>query len=180
MANTYMQFSAKLDLVNEAEAGWFKRHLEFDPDDLDDPAHACPSLLSLGCGVRTPLSSEARLFTDVVIDNGDGEAYEFCWSVRSLSDGSRYIWFYSEKSGSPYQVCCVVHAFFRAMRPKGGALFILSWCEWCDKMLIDAFRGGTMVATKEGIGVCSDEQIEWACEHIVYPWLEKKDEAAGS
>lgn len=165
MANYHTEFSTKFYLNNEEEETWVKRHLGF-PELLDRDGMVKPPKHYDANG---PVSSEAKLWERCNQDLGS-EDWEFDWDIRQ-DEGRKYVWFRSDESGSPYQVCCVVHAFLKAVRPEGEDIFMLTWADTCDKMRADAFGGGTMVSTKKGVGTCAhDEQFELARKSITEPW----------
>lgn len=142
-----------------------KRHLGF-PELLDENGE---ERLAHYDKDDEPVSSEATLWEDITAEVG-GENWEFDWDIRQ-DEGRKFVWFRSEVSGQPYQVCCVVHAFLKALRSEGDDVFVLTWADTCDKLRADAFGGGTMVATKKGVGVChSDGQVELAKRSVVDPW----------
>jgi len=179
MVDHLTTFSTKLKLESDAEKSWFERHLSLDGTSLNDPTHFAMitplglppnKIMSFEDSVK-PLSSEAKLFHRLARDNGE-DTYDFDWSFL-LAEGGMHIWFHCEDSGSPYQLACVIHAFFKAMRPKGNDEFFIYWAATCSDLHTDQFGGGTVLATRHGVGTCAfDEQQAYARNHIVNPWME--------
>jgi hypothetical protein len=170
MADYHTTFSAVLDLKNDAEEDWFKRHLEFNSLGFDDLTHAADP--------HTPLSSEALLFYKVVVDTTGDDSYDFDWTIEDGGD-RRYIWFFCEESGSPYQVACVVHKFLKTLRPRGKDEFEIAWANTCSKLRTDGFGGGMLIATRHGVGTCSiSEQYDHCKNHIVNPWSDADEPKA--
>ena len=77
------------------------------------------------------------------------------------------VWFCAEESGDPYEVGCMVHKFFKELYPNGDDEFVITWADTCGKMALDGFGGGTVVANKDGVGVCGyDSQADFARQNI--------------
>lgn len=169
MANNYTEFSAALYLENEAEEEWWKRHLEFDMDHAFTDEHfENGSDDHAEHTVHNAKTDEARLFALLVIENGC-DWYEFTYDIKK-DDDKKYVWFHTEEYGSPYQVACLVQAFFEQMRPEGDDVFELSWADTCDSPRVGEFGGGMMVATKVGVGTCNvEDQMQYCLEHLIHP-----------
>ena len=150
MANNYCQFSVELPAIYDNEKEWWRKVLSFNrQDSLDENDEPITD------------SNEARIFASVVQDEYK-EGYSFQWEIEGMC-----IWFYAEEYGDPYEVACLVHYFLKEMRPNGDDKFILSWAETCSKMRVDEFAGGTVIATKDGVGICgSQSQIKCAEQSI--------------
>lgn len=142
MANNYCQFSVQLNLKTTKEQEWWTNVLSVNED-------------------SDPESNEAKLFMKVSSDPVS-ETYNFDSEVQDKT-----VWLYGEESGDPYEVAHLVHHFFKELRPKGKDLFVITWADTCSKMRLNEFGGGTIVATKVGVGCCSDkDQLEYATQNI--------------
>ncbi|HUU88142.1 MAG TPA: hypothetical protein VMX17_10370 [Candidatus Glassbacteria bacterium] len=146
MANNYQQFSVILLLNSNEEKEWFQRNLNED---------------------KLPDSKETKLMVEIC---GDDCGYLFSYKVEDNDDEGQ-IWFYSEEYGDPYQLACLVHCFFKDMRPNGSDKFAISYAFTCSKMRVDEFGGGMQVATKKGVGGCGyDDQYDYALSGLLNPF----------
>ncbi len=166
MSNYYTHFSVFVELKNQQEKDWFKVHLNFMTlleekffEESEMPEHYKDG---------QPISSEARLWEHVPGTEGDGEVWGFQYRIRDDRDD---VWFYCEESGAPWQVAAVIHQFLKDMRPDTNDVFYVSWSDTCDKLKPDGFGGGTMSASKIGVGVCNHtDQEEYALAAEASPW----------
>jgi len=145
----YTQFSEALPLESAEEKEWFEKRLGFCPKVAEhNPEHYNAQ--------KEPVSVEAKFFDECVSAfGGNGEEFEF--ECRIEKDE---IWFYSEDCGSPYQVAYVVHRFLQENRSSREDEFVIRWSDSCSKLRVGAFLGGTMVASKLGVGVCGPSEQE--------------------
>ena len=84
----------------------------------------------------------------------NGEAAEEKWPESGSLDLDwkvieNQIWFYSEGSGDPGQLCDLAQDFIKKFRPK--MKFEFTWAHTCSKLRVDEFSGGRAVITKENI-----------------------------
>jgi hypothetical protein len=140
MANSYLQFSARLDIAKASEKTWLERYLPlFDCD--HDPSF--PELLeSLArdaelCGAYEGYKTVKELV---------GDEYCQAWSIER--GDPEYVWFFAEEGGSPEMVLALVHIFMAHFKKEG--LFELSWACYCDKLRFDEFGGGAGFANSDG------------------------------
>jgi hypothetical protein len=151
MANHNTLFSAAL-IVSEEEKKWFSIYLYETPE------------------------VDQELLNKLQVDYG-GMWNFHCKLEKEEGYDTWEVHFFSMDQGDPYQVCLLVHEFFKANRLEGDDEFVLQWAATCDKPRLDSFGGGTLVVTKDGIGMCGDdEQLVYARANIVGPWLEVTDE----
>jgi hypothetical protein len=163
MANNYLQFSATLDLVNEDEKKWWKRH-------IIDVNQACEVAKVEDLDSATNLPIEVERFKKIVWLEDNNDEYDFNNSFSKDDDGNWSIWFTAEESGNVNQLTELVHYFFKDMRPDGEDVFVLRWACTCAKMRVDEFDGGTAVSTKNGVGWCGrDKQEDVAKKDILEP-----------
>lgn len=133
MANNYVQFSEILQLDSDEEKDWFERYL------------AASSTNGVGWDDESnPISKEAK-FWDNTLDNDD-ESAGFYWKIQD--DG---ICLYSEESGNPHHVACLVQQFLKEMRPTANKGFSIGWAEVCSEPRAGEFGGGAIFVTKEKI-----------------------------
>jgi hypothetical protein len=124
MADTYLQFSERLELTTAAEAGWLRRQLEEDPVtgrrqfllDYPDPEEAD------SCGFE----------------------YEFC-----EDPSGRYLWIYAEDSGNVELVAHLLQKFIKRFRPD--QCWSLTYATTCSKPRVSEFGGGAVFITADEI-----------------------------
>lgn len=153
MANSYLQFCQALELLTPAEIDWWKRHLIT----FDD------ALAKAGVESAADVKDDAPLEVQrlrAIAWGSDQEEYGF-WHSMHDQDGKQTIAFFASDNGTPEHVAKLVHLFFKDMRPAGEDKFVLTWAETCSRSLPGAFSGGTVVATKQGLGWCSTTDQEW-------------------
>lgn len=157
MADNYTLFSELFEITSKKEEAWFIRHLTFKDEMLSSSEHVNED--------GEPITSEARLFMRTAGEVGE-EEYDFFWSIKRNPRG---VWFKADESGSPYQVACVVHEFLKEF--NSDRKFIVHFAFTCSKPRAGEFGGGMMVATKEGVGTCGDdEQYDHCLANLVRPW----------
>jgi hypothetical protein len=76
--------------------------------------------------------------------------FDYMFEDDGSSDGwGRYLWFYADDHGNPYNVAWLVHKFLERFRPQ--ECWELSYAMTCSKPRVDAFGGGTMFVTAASI-----------------------------
>ena len=115
-------------------------------------------------------SSELELHNDAekewwINALGKGLDYEFGYEINFNK-----IWFYGREFGNPEKVAYLVYRFFETNRSNGNDCFVITYANYCSKLRVDEFDGGTIVATKEGIGCCwPGDQFQFARQRIFKP-----------
>jgi len=160
MSDSYLQFSCALALKTDEEIAWWRRHTDLDMErvyvregfDADTPSP------------KTFQHVECERLYRAIMDSGtDSERYDFEVSFEYDKDGNHSIWFHADEWGEAWQVAQLAHHFFCDLRPTGDDEFIITWAITCSRPQLDAFEGGTAVATKDGVAFCGQEQQYGCC-----------------
>ena len=141
MANNYLQFSEIIEALSDEEIQFFSDALGWEPpyDEEGD----------------VPEDFEWPAWYDQ-----DAQSVGFgC----DLSREDRSIHFYAEEYGNVDTIVELVHEFIVKFRPT--FVFQLTFAEYCSKLRIGEFGGGSLVASKYG--------IEWVNAHV---WATQKSE----
>ena len=154
--NFYVQFCVAIK-VSPEEANFLKKVLEgFDligatneDEDFDSTTY------------------ENKLAQEIMnrVDRGGMRQLDFAYAF----DGTEFICF-ADEVGNPDHVAYLMHVFLREMRPNESDEIAISWANTASKTTPDGFGGGVVVATRKGIGFCTESaQLGYALAHIEEP-----------
>lgn len=135
MANNYLQFSGILTHLTIDEERWLRHALR----------DAVESVSDVG-GAYDEDKVQALLAAEPWRDE-DHEEYapDFQFNFGQDKEDGSYLHVYAEESGSAWAVAQLAHAFLKQFRPTG--IWAMNWATTCDKMRVDNFGGGAVVAT---------------------------------
>jgi len=148
MASHYLQFSAAIDRLTDAERSWLQQQLElvyafgevlFSEQELPSD-HSIAS--ASWCGLRV----FADLSKDPADDDGDA-GFEFAFAEDEAL--GQYLWLFAEEYGNPDHVAHLVRKFLKTFRPTES--WSLTYACTCSKPRLDAFGGGTVRVTTDGV-----------------------------
>ncbi|MFZ4768555.1 MAG: hypothetical protein ACOYLO_00120 [Ferruginibacter sp.] len=151
MSNYYTHFSCDFFLSSKEEKDWWSSILSIDTEKLS---------------VKEPDNFDKFEIIASAILDGSGN-----WSFESeVDEDDNQIWFHADESGDPYELAKLIYAFFSELRADQDSAFFFTWAETCSTMKTDAFSGGTIAVTNDGIGVCTtSDQYRIAKSNVKKP-----------
>lgn len=149
MANNYLQFSTLIPDLNLSEKKWFD-HVQgaigaFVDDELSLDSAKDRMKFSSKFGAEA-----LEIATGMELDDGLG----FDMSLGDDKD----IWIRAEENGDPEQVATFIQFFLKKFRPNTSHCF--SWAEWCDKLRVNEFGGGSVLITTEWMEWVNDTYLD--------------------
>lgn len=140
MANNYLEFSEILEIKTEEEEKWFRKHSE--------PIEDLEELIDEDGELDEELAD--KYYADLEYDDNLRDWGSFCVEMEgTFEDNNRRAWIHTEEYGDPYQVACLVKAFFKKFGREEW--WVLPWAEYCSKPRVGEFGGGACVVTKDEI-----------------------------
>lgn len=136
MSNNYVQFSGSITHLTADEERWLRHALRDIFPELTggDDADRIKELVA-----AEPWRDEDDV--DLQVD--------FQFDFGSDKDDGSYLHVYAEESGSAWAAAQLAHAFLKQFRPT--EIWSMNWSTTCDKMRVDNFGGGAVVATAKEV-----------------------------
>lgn len=152
MANNYTQFAGIFTHLTADEERWLRHALRdaeksITTEDGDYDEDKITALLA------------AEPWRD---EDSPECSVDFQFNFGSDKEDGNYLHVYAEESGSAWAVAQLAHAFLKQFRPT--AFWSMNWSTTCDKMRVDNFGGGAVVATAKEVRTLNS-----------YVWVERME-----
>lgn len=152
MANNYTQFAGIITHLTADEERWLRHALR----------DATPSITG-DDGDYDEDKIQALLAAEPWRDENDSDCPpDFAFEFGDDKEGGSYLHIYAEENGSSWAAAQLAHAFLKQFRPT--AIWSMNWATTCDKMRVDNFGGGAVVATAKEVRARSS-----------YAWVERME-----
>jgi hypothetical protein len=171
MADNYLQFSAVLPRLTEAEEAWLKGQLQLIKV-FGDREYAEE-------GVPAELADQeadwegARFLRNDKNYNFEwdqlGFEYAFCPADEGGRDGwGRHLWLYAEEWGNPDHVAWLIRGFLQKFRPT--ECWSMTYATTCSRPRVGEFGGGAVFVTAKRVVYLNAEN--WAADRVT-SWKRK-------
>ena len=131
MADSFLQFSAKIPKLKKKEKKWITDHLSiFEGDPPEEETEEYDRF----CDLIGPYQLQ-----------DEDDTLGFDWQFED--DGG--LWIHADLAGTPEHVAIFVQMFLQKFRPDDA--FAMSWSNTCSRPLVDSHGGGAMFVTAKKI-----------------------------
>lgn len=147
MANYYTLFSGVLPGLTSEEETWLRQQLEYIYVLKDGQEHS-QDTLPPGSPPGETIWEGYRLWRQGEDCETPG-VLQFDYRFAGRDEGGRYLLFYADETGDPWDVALFVRRFLQRFRPRDS--WWLCYAQTCSSPRPDAFGGGAIIVTAADI-----------------------------